>query len=107
VNSVKFIDESSKLLISGGDDGICKIWDRRLLSENSSKPVGMFAGHTDGITHVSSQGDGLFFISNSKDQSIKLWDMRKFSSQNRKGSTSYSCKSELGLQVGECPSKIT
>lgn len=81
VNAVKFIDETSKRLISGGDDGICKVWDRRLLSENNPKPVGMFAGHTDGITHVCPKGDGYFFISNSKDQSIKLWDMRKFSSQ--------------------------
>ena len=29
----------------------------------------------------STQGDGRYLISNSKDQTIKLWDMRRFSSE--------------------------
>ncbi len=32
-------------------------------------------------THTHTQGDGRYAISNSKDQSIKLWDMRRFASQ--------------------------
>ena len=28
------------------------------------------------------QGDGRYLISNSKDQTIKLWDMRKFASKD-------------------------
>ena len=28
------------------------------------------------------QGDGRYLISNCKDQSIKLWDVRKFSDQS-------------------------
>jgi len=82
VNAVCFGDVTSKILISGGDDGICKVWDRRTLSEDNPKPVGMFAGHTDGITFVKPKGDGTYFLSNSKDQSIKLWDARRFSSEN-------------------------
>ena len=31
---------------------LLQVWDRRKLSESNPKPVGMFAGHTDGITHV-------------------------------------------------------
>lgn len=37
-------------------------------------------GHLEGITFIDSKGDGRYFISNSKDQSIKLWDIRKMSS---------------------------
>jgi WD repeat-containing protein 23 len=52
-----------------------KIWDRRLLGKQAD-PVGVMVGHLEGITHINSKGDGRYFISNSKDQSIKLWDLR-------------------------------
>ena len=38
-------------------------------------------GHVDGITYVDPRGDGRHLITNSKDQSIKLWDIRQFSSR--------------------------
>ena len=73
---------------------ICmKVWDLRCSSCN--RPVGVFAGHKDGISHVESkvcvfllftplellllQKDDRYLITNSKDQTIKLWDLRKFS----------------------------
>lgn len=37
-------------------------------------------GHLEGITFVDSRNDGRYFISNGKDQTIKLWDIRKMSS---------------------------
>lgn len=40
------------------------------------RPVAIFEGHTSGITSITSRDDGRYFISNSKDQSIKLWDVR-------------------------------
>lgn len=80
VNSVVFADNSSHIIYSGGDDGLLKVWDRRTLNEESPTPVGTLAGHMDGITYINSRGDGKHFISNSKDQSIKLWDVRQFSS---------------------------
>jgi len=82
VNTVCFLDENTNVLASGADDGLVKIWDRRSLRESSdgnSQPVGEMAGHVDGIAYLSSKGDGRYLISNSKDQSIKLWDLRKFS----------------------------
>ncbi|CAG5114727.1 unnamed protein product, partial [Candidula unifasciata] len=81
VNTVRFADESSQILYSGGDDGLCKVWDRRTLREQKPVPVGTLSGHVDGITYIDSKGDARFFISNSKDQSIKLWDIRYFSDQ--------------------------
>lgn len=56
-----------------------QIWDRRTLSEGNAKEVGCFVGHLDGVTYVDSKNDSRYLISNSKDQTIKLWDMRAFS----------------------------
>ncbi|XP_041092626.1 DDB1- and CUL4-associated factor 11 [Polyodon spathula] len=79
VNAVSFADASSQILFSGGDDALCKVWDRRTLREDSPQPVGQLAGHRDGITFIDSKGDARYLISNSKDQTIKLWDIRRFS----------------------------
>jgi len=79
VNTVAFADDTSQILFSGGDDGICRVWDRRTLDESHPKPVGVLAGHRDGITFIDSRNDGRHLITNCKDQSIKLWDMRVFS----------------------------
>eukprot|EP00092_Neocalanus_flemingeri_P036301 GFUD01039523.1.p1 GENE.GFUD01039523.1~~GFUD01039523.1.p1 ORF type:complete len:551 (+),score=151.78 GFUD01039523.1:103-1755(+) len=82
VNAVCFVDETTHVLASGGDDGLCKVWDRRSLREDDPRPVGILAGHVDGITYVDPRGDGRHLITNSKDQSIKLWDIRKFSNSD-------------------------
>lgn len=80
VNAIRFADKSSQILYSGGDDGLINVWDRRMLQENNSQKVGCFAGHVDGITFIDSKEDSRYLLSNSKDQTIKIWDMRKFSS---------------------------
>jgi hypothetical protein len=36
-----------------------------------------FFGHVAGITYVDTRQDGRYFISNGKDQSVKLWDVRR------------------------------
>ncbi|XP_054804357.1 LEC14B protein isoform X1 [Prosopis cineraria] len=79
VNTVCFADETSHLIYSGSDDSFCKVWDRRCLN-NKGKPAGVLMGHLEGITYIDSRGDGRYFISNGKDQTIKLWDIRKMSS---------------------------
>ncbi|EFC44360.1 predicted protein, partial [Naegleria gruberi] len=78
INTVCYAGSSCpNLFYSGSDDGLCKVWDRRQCSTSSSTPVGILAGHSDGITCVTSKGDGRYFISNGKDQTCKLWDIRK------------------------------
>lgn len=81
-NRVLFADDTSHIIYSGGDDGLVKVWDRRALNERNPKPVGVLAGHMDGITYIDSRGDARHLISNSKDQSIKLWDLRLFSNRD-------------------------
>jgi len=82
VNAVSFADDASQILFSGGDDGFVKVWDRRTLDEAKPKPVGVLTGHTDGVTFVDSKGDGRYLISNGKDQTLKLWDIRRFGNQD-------------------------
>lgn len=79
VNCVGFVDESSHLFYSGSDDACIRVWDRRCLNENDPEASGMLLGHIDGITYIDSKNDGRYLLSNSKDQSLKLWDMRSFS----------------------------
>lgn len=79
VNAVAFADASSHILFSGGDDALLKVWDRRTMREDDPQPVGVLAGHQDGITFIDSKGDARYLISNSKDQTVKLWDIRHFS----------------------------
>ena len=55
-----------------------QVWDRRCLS--TGEAAGVLTGHLHGITHIDSRGDGRCFISNGKDQAIKMWDIRKMTS---------------------------
>lgn len=80
VNTVCFADETGHLLFSGSDDHLCKVWDRRCFGTRG-KAAGVLIGHLEGITFIDSRGDGRYFISNGKDQTTKLWDIRKMSSK--------------------------
>lgn len=79
VNTVTFADETGNLIYSGSDDNMCKVWDRRCFS-TKGKAAGVLGGHLEGVTFIDSRGDGRYFISNGKDQTTKLWDIRKMSS---------------------------
>lgn len=80
VNTVCFADETGHLIYSGSDDNLCKVWDRRCLMTNG-QASGVLMGHLEGITFIDSRGDGRYLISNGKDQTTKLWDIRKMSSR--------------------------
>ncbi|KAJ5965685.1 hypothetical protein N7481_012399 [Penicillium waksmanii] len=76
VNAVCYGDTSSPhLLYSGSDDTTLRVWDRRSMADG--REAGAFMGHTEGLTYVDSKGDGRYIISNGKDQTMKLWDLRK------------------------------
>lgn len=81
VSGVAYLDDSSQVFASGSDDTLIKIWDRRLLSPRGGA-AGVLVGHTEGVTHLDAKGDGRHLISNSKDQTIKLWDIRKMCSED-------------------------
>jgi DDB1- and CUL4-associated factor 11 len=52
----------------------------RMTSESRgrlSEACGVLPGHCEGIKHVNSKGDGVYLLTNGKDQTAKLWDIRK------------------------------
>ena len=49
---------------------------------NSLLKVGGLCGHQAGVTCITAKGDGHHFISNGKDQTMKLWDIRKMLDPN-------------------------
>lgn len=51
-------------------------------SNVKNTPVGVLIGHKFGITSCVSKGDGIHYLSSSKDQSMKLWDIRKLASND-------------------------
>ncbi|CAN1271403.1 LEC14B protein [Linum perenne] len=101
--SVKFSTDGRELVAGCNDDAIYvydleankvserilahTVWDRRCLIARG-KPAGVLTGHVEGITCIDSRGDGRYFISNGKDQTIKLWDIRKMA-------PSSTCNSEI------------
>jgi WD repeat-containing protein 23 len=82
VNAVCFGDTMSPhILYSGSDDTTLKVWDRRSMGDG--REAGVFLGHTEGLTYVDSKGDGRYVLSNGKDQTAKLWDLRKMISTDK------------------------
>lgn len=81
VNAVCFGDDSGNLIFSGSDDHMIKVWDRR--SMRNEQESGVLVGHVEGITYIDSKRDGRYLLSNGKDQSMKLWDIRKMVTPDR------------------------
>lgn len=85
VNAVSFLDDTPHVLVSGSDDHLLRVWDRRsaggaaaTTSERShATPAGYLVGHVEGLTHIHSREDGRYLISNAKDQTVRLWDLRR------------------------------
>lgn len=80
VNAISFVrDNDPNVIMAGCDDGLLRVYDLRtsFRSRSLSKSVISFIGHYDGITYIDSRNDGYHVLTNSKDQSIKVWDMRQ------------------------------
>ncbi|KAI0975828.1 WD40-repeat-containing domain protein [Xylaria arbuscula] len=95
VNAVCFADKSSPhILYSGSDDTTIKVWDRRSMGDG--REAGAFVGHIEGLTYMDSKDDGRYLLSNGKDQSMKLWDLKmmyttaQFRDKNPRQHTPYS-----------------
>lgn len=82
VNAVCFADpKDPHIIYSGSDDQVIKVWDRRSMGDG--REAGAFVGHIEGLTYLDSKGDGRYLLSNGKDQTMKLWDLRMAMSTER------------------------
>lgn len=81
INAISYVsDQDPNLIVSGCHNGVIKLWDLRCSSGcsfRSTKASSVFLGHFDGITYIDPRNDGHYMLSNSKDQSIKIWDLRQ------------------------------
>ncbi|KAI8119043.1 hypothetical protein FF38_02422 [Lucilia cuprina] len=81
INAISYVsDQDPNLIVSGCHNGIIKLWDLRCssgCSHRSTKASSVFLGHFDSITYIDPRNDGHYMLSNSKDQSIKIWDLRQ------------------------------
>ncbi|XP_022228208.2 DDB1- and CUL4-associated factor 11 [Drosophila obscura] len=99
VNTVSYLhDKDPNVIIAGCDDGLIKVFDLRtsFRSRELSKAVVSLVGHYDGVTYLDSRNDGYYVLSNSKDQSIKLWDLRQPSNTRNRSRTRHE-RQELSM----------
>lgn len=72
INAVGYLDAHT--ILTASDDHKIKMWDQRCLS---SGECAVFQGHTEGLTSVEARElGGNLFVSNGKDQTIRIWDAR-------------------------------
>ncbi len=70
------VSRDGKLLASGGDDRLVRVWNLAEWNKNEAlPPVRTFAGHTDVVWCVAFSPDGKFLASSSRDHTITLWDV--------------------------------
>uniref|UniRef100_A0A1I8P427 Uncharacterized protein n=1 Tax=Stomoxys calcitrans TaxID=35570 RepID=A0A1I8P427_STOCA len=80
INAVAYVNDlDPNVIVSGCNNGILKLWDLRCCGYDyrPSKCQSTFLGHFDGVTYIDPRKDGNYVLSNSRDQSIKIWDLRQ------------------------------
>ncbi|KAK3292813.1 WD40-repeat-containing domain protein [Chaetomium fimeti] len=70
VTAMQLFPRSSHLGLSGGADGMIKIWD----VYRKREVLRSFAGHNKAVTDLSFNNDGTKFLSGGFDRRIRLWD---------------------------------
>jgi Prp8 binding protein len=56
-----------------------QVWDLR----QNDEPSLVMRGHSDTVTGLRTSPDGSHLLSNSMDNTLRVWDMRPYAPQNR------------------------
>ncbi|XP_011505507.1 PREDICTED: glutamate-rich WD repeat-containing protein 1 [Ceratosolen solmsi marchali] len=76
VNVISWNKKETQFLLSGGDDGIIRVWDLRQLSTDGASPVATFKQHLAPVTSVEWHPDEpTVFASSGADNQITQWDL--------------------------------
>lgn len=70
VNVIRLYPDTGHLLLSGGLDGVIKVWD----VARDKKCMRTYNGHSKGVKDVCFARDGRSFVSCAYDKTIKAWD---------------------------------
>jgi len=85
--SVSF-DDTAERVFAGSLDNEIYVFDMRKREE---LPSMVLSGHGDNVTGLAVSNNGNFLLSNSMDQSVRVWDIRSFF----KGTTAERCTQVL------------
>ncbi|KAK3936870.1 Pre-mRNA-processing factor 17 [Diplogelasinospora grovesii] len=99
ITSLQLFPRSSHLGLSGGADGMVKIWD----VYHSKELLRTYSGHTKAITDIAFNRDGTRLLSGAYDRWIKLWDTETGQCVNRfnaGGKTPHVLKFNPGSEKG-------
>jgi len=66
-------DDVSERIFAGSIDNCIRVYNLRKGAEE-----GVLEGHTDSVTGVDLSKDGSYLLSNSMDQTVRMWDIRPF-----------------------------
>ena len=81
INSVCYAatgGEGADIIVTGSDDGLIKVFDRRAArGSGAAAAASVLVGHRAGITCVAARGDNRYIASNGKDQTCRIFDIRK------------------------------
>ena len=76
INVISWNKTEKTFIVSGGDDGVIKVWDLRQFKSKAPKPIASFKHHISHITSVEwHPTDGTVFAASGDDNQLTIWDL--------------------------------
>jgi eukaryotic-like serine/threonine-protein kinase len=72
ITAVAFGPTRSNLIVSGGEDGLIRVWQA---NKQKDAPPRVLSGHTKPLTCLAVSPDGKYIVSASRDGTLRRWDM--------------------------------